>query len=30
MTGTGIFKALSPRAPRPGEVAFKAPEGEGV
>jgi uncharacterized protein (TIGR00369 family) len=26
MTGTGVFKALSPRTPRPGELAFK---GEG-
>lgn len=26
MTGTGIFKALSPRAPRPGELAYA---GEG-
>jgi acyl-coenzyme A thioesterase PaaI-like protein len=24
MTGTGVFKALSPRKPRPGELAFKA------
>jgi acyl-coenzyme A thioesterase PaaI-like protein len=23
MTGTGIFKALSPRKPRPGEIAFR-------
>lgn len=23
ITGTGIFKALSPRAPRPGELAYK-------
>ena len=23
MTGTGVFKALSPRKPRPGELAFK-------
>jgi acyl-coenzyme A thioesterase PaaI-like protein len=23
VTGTGVFKALSPRAPRPGELAFK-------
>jgi acyl-coenzyme A thioesterase PaaI-like protein len=24
MTGTGIFKALAPRAPRPGEIAYTA------
>jgi acyl-coenzyme A thioesterase PaaI-like protein len=29
MTGTGVFKALSPRAPRPGEIAFKGPESQG-
>jgi acyl-coenzyme A thioesterase PaaI-like protein len=23
MTGTGVFKALAPRAPRPGEIAYK-------
>ena len=23
MTGTGIFKALSPRKPRPGEIAYR-------
>ena len=23
ITGTGVFKALSPRKPRPGELAYK-------
>jgi acyl-coenzyme A thioesterase PaaI-like protein len=25
MTGTGVFKAIAPREPRPGEKAFKEP-----
>jgi acyl-coenzyme A thioesterase PaaI-like protein len=29
MTGTGVFKALAPRAPRPGEIAYAASDAVG-